>query len=117
MTRLFVYGTLMTGQERNFYLSRDKAQCCGPARTAPQYSLFRPLLADYPCLVEDKKRGKAVEGELWEVSESCLLALDSVEGVPALFQRRVIALENGEQALAYMMPAKLWFAKRLEGRW
>jgi gamma-glutamylcyclotransferase (GGCT)/AIG2-like uncharacterized protein YtfP len=82
MARLFTYGTLMTGQRRNLYLTRDGAQCLGNARTAPRYALFRPLLADYPCMVEDERRGDAVEGELWEVSEQCLESLDYVEGIP-----------------------------------
>src|ERR1700730_9799063 len=117
MVRLFLYGTLMTGQRRNFYLTRDEAQCLGTARTAPRYALFRPLLTDYPCMVEDEKRGVAVEGELWEVSEQCLESLDAVEGAPTLFQRRFVTLEDGEQVQAYLMSAKPWFARRLGSRW
>ena len=97
MATLFFYGTLMTGQRRNFYLTRDGAQCRGRVRTAPRYALFRPLLADYPCLVEDERRGVAVEGELWEVPEQCLESLDAVEGAPTLLQRRIISLEDGQQ--------------------
>jgi len=117
MTLLFIYGTLKTGQRRNFYLTRDGAQCLGEARTAPKYALFRPLLTDYPCLVEDEKRGVAVEGELWEVSDKALETLDFVEGVPRLFQRRGITLEDGRQVQAYLMPSKPWFACRLGSRW
>jgi gamma-glutamylcyclotransferase (GGCT)/AIG2-like uncharacterized protein YtfP len=117
MASLFVYGSLMTGQRRNFYLTRDGAQCLGPARTARRYSLFRPLLADYPCMVVDERQGVAVEGELWDVSEKCLDSLDFVEGAPRLFQRRVITLEDGQQVQAYLMPSKPWFAWRLGSRW
>src|SRR5262249_47927660 len=42
---LVVYGTRMIGQQRNFYLTRDGAQCLGKARTAAKYALFRPLRA------------------------------------------------------------------------
>ena len=117
MATLFVYGTLMTGQRRNFYLTRDGAQCLGKARTAPRYVLFRPLLTDYPCMVEDEQRGVAVEGDLWEVSEKCLESVDAVEGAPTLFQRRVITLEGGEQVQAYLMSAKPWFGRRMGSRW
>lgn len=116
MPLLFIYGSLMTGQRRNFYLTRDEAQCLGPTRTAPRYSLFRPLLADYPCMVRDE-RGVAVEGELWDVPEKCLESLDFVEGAPRLFQRQLITLEDGQQAQAYLMPSKPWFAWRLGCRW
>jgi gamma-glutamylcyclotransferase (GGCT)/AIG2-like uncharacterized protein YtfP len=118
MTRLFVYGTLMTGQRRNFYLTREGAECLGKVCTENRYSLFRPFLADYPGLVADEKRGLAVEGELWDVPEKCLEeTIDFVEGVPRLFQRRVINMEDGQQAQAYLMPSKPWFAWRLGNRW
>ena len=117
MPLLFIYGTLMTGQRRNFYLTRDGAQCLGLGRTAPRYSLFRPLLTDYPCMVEDDKRGVAVEGELWDVSEKCLESLDFVEGAPRLFHRSLITLDDGEQVQAYLMSSKPWFAWRLGSRW
>ena len=117
MTLLFLYGTLMTSQRRNFYLTRDGAKCLGPVRTAAKYALFRPLMADYPCLVVDENRGVPVEGELWEVSDKTLESLDVVEGTPRLFQRRVIDLEDGRQVHAYLMPTKPWFARRLGCRW
>jgi gamma-glutamylcyclotransferase (GGCT)/AIG2-like uncharacterized protein YtfP len=63
-SKVFIYGTLKTDQRRNFYLTRKDARLLGRAATAPKYRLLRPLLADYPCLVEDAKRGVAVEGEL-----------------------------------------------------
>jgi gamma-glutamylcyclotransferase (GGCT)/AIG2-like uncharacterized protein YtfP len=117
MLSLFVYGTLMKGQRRNIYLARDGAQYRRQARTAARYALFHPLLADYPCLVEDEHRGMAIEGELWDVPEESLETLDTVEGVPTLFQRRLITLEDGEQVQAYLMPAKPWLARRLGSRW
>ena len=117
MAGLFVYGSLMTGQRRNFYLTRDEAQCLGPGRTAPRYAVFRPLLADCPCLVEDEKRGVAVEGALWDMSEKCLESLDFVEGCSPLFQRSLIKLDDGQQVQAYLMSSKPWFAWRLGSRW
>jgi len=117
MVTLFLYGTLMTGQRRNFYLTRDGAKCLGDARTAPRYALFHPLRTDYPCMVEDEREGVSVEGELWEVPEQCLQTLDAVEGAPALFQRKLITLEDGQQVQAYLMSAKPWLAKRLGCRW
>jgi gamma-glutamylcyclotransferase (GGCT)/AIG2-like uncharacterized protein YtfP len=68
-------------------------------------------------LVEDEKRGVAVEGELWDVPEKCVESLDAVEGAPTLFQRRLITLEDGQQVQAYLMSAKPWFARRLRNPW
>jgi gamma-glutamylaminecyclotransferase len=117
MTRLFVYGTFKTGHSRSRYLVSGGAHFLQQARTAASYALFRPLRADYPCMVEDAEDGVAVEGEVWEVSAECLKTLDAVEGVPDLFQRRLITLDDGEQVEAYLMPVKPHDATRLGPRW
>ena len=117
MPAIFVYGTLMTGQRRNRYLTEAGGQFLRVAGTAPRFSLFHPLLTDYPCMVEDDRKGISIEGELWQVSDECLKGLDKVEGVPQLFQRRPITLVNGQEVQAYLMPAKPWFARRLGRRW
>jgi gamma-glutamylcyclotransferase (GGCT)/AIG2-like uncharacterized protein YtfP len=117
MAILFVYGTLMAGQKRNSHLTRGGARYAGKARTAPRYALYRPVRADYPCVVEDEERGVAVEGELWEVPEEALATLDAVEGVPTLFQRRPLTLEDGQQVQAYLMSAAPPQARRLGNRW
>jgi gamma-glutamylcyclotransferase (GGCT)/AIG2-like uncharacterized protein YtfP len=117
MPTLFVYGTLKSDQRRNFYLTREGARLLGVARTAPRYRLLRPLLCDYPCLVEETKKGVCVEGELWEVSAACLDVCDSVEGVPHLFVRRLVDLENGEQAEAYFIRNRPFFAWNVGSRW
>ena len=117
MSRVFVYGTLKTGQRRNFYLTRKGSRLLGEVATTPRYRLLRPLLTDYPCLVEDEKKGVSVEGELWEVSDECLADLDAVEGVPYLFVRRPISLESGQQAEAYFIRVRPWFARDVGTRW
>lgn len=117
MSKVFIYGTLKTDQRRNFYLTRKHARLLGNAATAPKYRLMRPLLADYPCLLEDAKRGVAVEGELWEVSDECLTDLDAVEGVPHLFVRKPVTLDNGEQVEAYFIRERPWIAWNIGTKW
>lgn len=85
-TVLFVYGTLKRG-ERNHRLIGDQ-QFLGPAVTAPKYRVFD--LGPYPGLVPDSASGLSVAGELWDVSACALGELDDFEGVPDLFDRRVI---------------------------
>src|SRR2546426_1179842 len=106
MPKLLVYGTLMTGHSRHFYLAGDGARCLGNARTAARFALFQPPGADYPCMVKFAEQGMAVEGELWEVPDASIPMLDKVEGVPALYQRRVITLEDGQEVQAYLMPER-----------
>jgi gamma-glutamylcyclotransferase (GGCT)/AIG2-like uncharacterized protein YtfP len=117
MPILFVYGTLKSGQRRDFYLTRAQSRLLGVARTVPKYRLIRPLFCDYPCLVEDAKRGRPVEGELWEVSPACLDDCDSVEGVPHLFVRKPVDLEGGEPAEAYFLRDRPFFAWNVGARW
>jgi lysophospholipase L1-like esterase len=47
----------------------------------------------YPALVEDEG-GIEIEGELWEVDDACLKMLDAIEGVPTLYERRPVVMQN-----------------------
>ena len=111
--KVFCYGTLKSNQRRNFYLTRDGSKLLGEVSTMPNYALYKPLLADYPCMCEGNI---AVEGELWEVSDSTLMTLDAVEGAPHLFRRETIKLENGEEAIAYLMD-KPFLARNIGSKW
>jgi gamma-glutamylcyclotransferase (GGCT)/AIG2-like uncharacterized protein YtfP len=85
--RIFVYGTLLSG-ERNHRELRG-ATLVGPARTLAEWELVD--LGPFPGIRAGKS---AVEGEVWLVDEAHLAALDAFEG--DLFVRRTIALEGGE---------------------
>ena len=96
MTRIFVYGTLKRGQLRHFYLAGEGAVFVAEARTAPSYVLYQPPQGDYPCMVEDRAEGAAIEGELWDVPDACLQMLDEIEGHPDLFRRQTIQLADAQ---------------------
>jgi gamma-glutamylaminecyclotransferase len=87
---LFVYGTLKRGCHNNRLLTGQRY--VGEAVTVPHYRLYD--LGSYPAMVEDRTGGLAVRGELWEVSEGCLAALDEYEDVPILYVRRRIAVDG-----------------------
>jgi gamma-glutamylcyclotransferase (GGCT)/AIG2-like uncharacterized protein YtfP len=89
-TAIFVYGTLKSGQRNNDLLSGQ--QFLGAAQTLPCYRLYD--CGRYPALVEDSKNGIAVQGEVWEVSDEVLRKMDEYEGVPNLYSRRPILLQN-----------------------
>lgn len=87
-TVLFVYGTLKRGQCNHGLLAGQ--QFLGEAVTEPGYRLVD--LGAYPGLVRDEAGGRAVGGELWAVTPSCLAELDAFEDVPRLFVRQPVAV-------------------------
>lgn len=87
---IFVYGTLKNGHQRNSAL-RDQ-RYLGTATTQPNYKMFR--YGSFPALVEDTP-GYSVLGEIYEVTDSCLVELDEIEGTKyGLFSRRSIELKH-----------------------
>jgi len=95
VTLLFVYGTLRKGEEADYLL--NEAKFLGPTKTASGYELI-PYQKDYTALITGK--GK-VAGELYEVSDKLLSALDNYED--DIYMRTSIKLEDGTRAEAYMM--------------
>src|SRR5262249_48766841 len=103
-TCLFVYGTLKRGGRRHHLLANQ--EILGAACTLPIYKLYD--CGNHPCLVEDRAGGRAVQGEVWRVSETVLARLDAYEDVPQLFQRRAICLaEWSEPVIAYLYQGPL----------
>ncbi|NVJ25097.1 gamma-glutamylcyclotransferase [Myxococcus sp. AM011] len=97
-TRVFVYGTLLSG-EPNHRLLRG-ARIIGPARTQPRFTLH-----DYGPFPALASRGKhAVEGEVYEVDALMLAALDRLEGHPRFYERTSIALDDAGRVEAYLFP-------------
>ena len=100
-TKLFVYGTLMRGEERDglvAHLPVNPASVRGHLWRAP---------AGYPALMVDDS-GPEIQGELLKLDqESILMVLDLYEGVAeGLYSREVIEVStNGqkERAWAYIM--------------
>lgn len=93
-TRLFIYGTLKKGGRLHRHMEGQKF--IGKVKTAPKYRLYAvgwfPGLYELPS--EDDDVGKSIEGELYEVDDECLARLDRVEGVPSLYQRRAVTVQN-----------------------
>ncbi len=96
-TILFVYGTLKRGQ-RNHGLMRE-AQFLGEAITAHQYTLLD--LGSFPGMIPGGTT--SVHGELYEVGPELLARLDRHEGVPRLYVRGVVWLENRAWAESYLL--------------
>jgi len=93
-TILFVYGTLKRGL-RNNHLIADQ-EFLGEALTEPHYRVID--LGPHPGLVMDGANGLAVRGELWSLSECCLVELDAFEEVPGPFIRTEVKIAGRDQA-------------------
>lgn len=106
MTRLFVYGTLMSG-EPNFRLLAG-ARLVGTTRTASGFGLVS--LGAFPAMVRVSGNGTVV-GEIYELGRGMLGACDKLEGHPRFYRREPITLDDGTDAEAYVMPSS-----RLSGR-
>lgn len=87
---LFVYGTMKSGHKRNHFLQDQRF--IGVANTTPIYKLYQ--YGGYPALISSEN-GSKIYGELYEVSDSCIMEVDKVEGVDSgLFARKNIELES-----------------------
>ncbi len=114
MNYLFVYGTLKRGGSIHWIL--DGYPFLGRAR-AKGFVLYD--LGPYPAMV---RGAGVVYGEVYEVSEEVLQALDWVEGVPVLYRRELIEVvfEDGTplKAWAYIYNGNVkGFPLIKEGEW
>jgi gamma-glutamylaminecyclotransferase len=101
MQHIFVYGSLKRGYRLHGLLANQ--QFLAKAVTVPGYRLFD--CGSYPGLTS-AKHGWAVEGELYVVDDSTLVALDEAEGVDeGLYERRRIQLQPPHDH----QPAEAWF--------
>jgi gamma-glutamylcyclotransferase (GGCT)/AIG2-like uncharacterized protein YtfP len=112
---LFVYGSLKQGGLHHDELRGSK--CLGPAKTLPGYTLVQ--LGDYLALHPEpepepepgapRDNSTAISGELFEVDDALLPALDAFEGDDYI--RATVALDaaqsaNLSMALAYFKKAR-----------
>jgi gamma-glutamylcyclotransferase (GGCT)/AIG2-like uncharacterized protein YtfP len=104
--RLFIYGTLLSGERDHGLMA--SAELLGPALTDAQFQLVD--LGMYAALVPDGKI--AVHGELYAASLATRREIDVARQVPILFQRVTVRLADGTQAETYAMTADQVRGKR-----
>jgi len=85
--RVFVYGTLRRGQSNHRLLA--SAKFVGVGRTAAEYSMFS--LGPFPGVVEGGTT--SIVGEIYDVGDDTLAALDSLEGTPTMYSRETLVLD------------------------
>jgi gamma-glutamylcyclotransferase (GGCT)/AIG2-like uncharacterized protein YtfP len=95
--KLFVYGSLLSGEDNHRHLARCKF--VGERRTVAAYTLID--LGGYPALLPEGTT--SVFGEIYEVDPETLSSLDAFEGHPVVYRRDPIRLIDGETASAYVL--------------
>ena len=104
-TRVFVYGTLLK-EEPNHRVLRT-ARFIARARTAPRFTLLN--MGPFPGMLDEGN--STIEGEVYDVTEPILRALDRLESHPHFFRRQWITLGDRSHAQAYLLRAERRFAK------
>ena len=82
---IFVYGTLKRGGSNHALLADQKF--IAVAHTQPHYRLY--ALSGFPAMVDAPQNGLSIEGEIWEIDDARLPALDELEDVAHGMYKRV----------------------------
>lgn len=98
--RVFVYGTLLSGEANHYLLAT--ATKLAEARTHAAFELYD--LGSFPGLVAGGTT--AIVGEIYEVDAPTLAALDRLEDHPVFYQRTEIVLDGGEEVWTYILPSE-----------
>ncbi len=94
---LFVYGTLKRGFANHAGLM-DRAEFLGPATTCEKYPLYIAGRWNSPVLNNEPNTGECVNGELYRVDQSTLIAVDKFEGTDrkdGYFRKSILVRETG----------------------
>jgi gamma-glutamylcyclotransferase (GGCT)/AIG2-like uncharacterized protein YtfP len=102
--KLFVYGTLKRGKQAHHLL--QNATFLGE-RTVRGFVLLDA--GAYPAMVRAREGddNPVVRGEIWDVPDEAIEAIDRWEDHPRLFVRTPIELEDGTKVVAYLAHAHL----------
>ena len=90
---VFVYGTLKKGFPNSHCLTGTKY--IGEALTVDKYPLVIASRYNIPYLLGAKNLGNQVAGEVYDVTDSQLKVLDTLEGYPGYYNRITIPVLTG----------------------
>lgn len=113
--RAFVYGTLKKGHGNHRLLERSEFVGNGEIKGFSLYDL-----GPFPAVIDSKDACEVVVGELYEIDEQTLVAMDRLEGEGFLYKRRqvnVSVCENELDAFVYVFLRDLRNAKKIEKEW
>uniref|UniRef100_A0A915PJ85 Gamma-glutamylcyclotransferase family protein n=1 Tax=Setaria digitata TaxID=48799 RepID=A0A915PJ85_9BILA len=117
---VFVYGTLKRG-EPNASIMTDPAtgiqKFVGTGKTVSAYPLIIASESNIPFCLDKPGTGHRIKGELYEVDEEKLRALDEFEGHPTFYKRKLQQVEmngNGNIVTAWMYMLPKWTPSLLQ---
>jgi len=111
--RIFVYGTLMRGERAHHLL--DSARYIGDYYLN-DYAIYN--LGSYPGIVYSE--GDRVLGEVYEITEEMLPAMDRYEGEGSLYLRKSVVVSNNMETIsvfAYIYNFRIEGEKKMRESW
>jgi gamma-glutamylcyclotransferase (GGCT)/AIG2-like uncharacterized protein YtfP len=94
--KVFVYGTLKKGGH-NHYKHLSRAEFLGEATTVSKFKMIGKDKS-FPFLLTESQDGHIIKGEVYNVTPFQMKQLDILEGIPHLYNKRVISVMiNGER--------------------
>ncbi|VDL75365.1 unnamed protein product [Nippostrongylus brasiliensis] len=110
--RVFVYGTLKRGEPNsNVMLTTEGQQrLIGEGRTNTKYPLIVGTKYNIPFVLNEPGKGYQVHGEVYEVDDVKLKALDVLEAYPSLYwrQEEKILMSDGTETTAWIYLLRKW---------
>lgn len=97
MKKLFVYGTLMSGLDKNGRMAGARL-LCRDCRTLSDFSMY--IYEGFPFVFEGRNRYR-IKGELYEVPADVLKCLDEYEG--GFYFRKLTEVECGCDTITAFM--------------
>lgn len=101
MPKVFVYGTLLSGERNNYLLADSERR---GKEVVSGFSLVD--LGSFPACVEDSESEISIIGEVWEISDKTLRQLDYLEGYPGFYNRKLVPTFDGDAWIYFCNNAK-----------
>lgn len=102
---VFVYGSLKRGFHNYRLLERHGAEFLGAAVTADRHTLVKGTAFPFLINARDVAPNANIAGEVYEVDDECLAALDRLESHPRFYRREEITVLpeglSGDSAIAW----------------
>lgn len=104
---VFVYGSLKRGFHNHPLIEQQHVKPIFKGLDKIKGTMLN--LGQFPALVPGNT---LVSGEVWEVSGTCMVDLDRLEGHPHIYQRYFHTLESGEKAWVYFLSKSYHYTVR-----
>lgn len=95
MRKIFVYGTLLTGQgNHRWLLSENHHKLLGEATTTGDFKMVS--LGGFPGLIPVDDNEMTIYGEVYEVDDTAYKSVEMLEGYPGFYDKLTVETNFGE---------------------